>query len=72
MKKRNGKSRNTIYLSPSMKFNPGIMAYEPLIYKKINKDNKIPKKEKTKIAILSALLIILLILILLYSWYKLG
>ncbi len=71
MKKINGKSRNTIYLSPSMKFNPGIMAYEPNISNKI-KNKKIPKKEKLKIAILSALLIILLILILLYSWYKLG
>ncbi|MEK6933011.1 MAG: hypothetical protein AABW56_04445 [Nanoarchaeota archaeon] len=73
MKKAKGKSRNTIYLSPSMRFNPGIMAYEPNISKKLNKNKyKIPKIEKIKIIIISVLIVILMILILLYSWYKLD
>jgi len=70
MKKPKGRKSTLIYISPSMKFNPGVMGYEPKLNTKI-KNKRVPKSEKSKIIILSVLIIILIALILLYSWYKL-
>ena len=57
------------YLEPAMKFNLGTLSYMPTMPRKLS-NNKLPKKEKVKVWVLSAILILIMIILLWFNIIK--